>query len=177
MLKEDKVTKAQEGDLKFIEEICENTWEALYRFIYYKVQNREEAEDMTQETYVKALSYFNKGNTKIDKYISYLKIVSLNVIRDRWRKRKRHGSYINLEEVNPDETSIEDSTEASVQQDLIRNALQRLNQEQRTVIELRIIKGYTAAETAKLMNKKEGNIRVLQYRALQALNQILSNID
>lgn len=48
------------------------------------MQNREEAEDMTQETYVKALTHIQKGNTKIEKYISYLKIVSLNVIRDRW---------------------------------------------------------------------------------------------
>lgn len=67
MLDGDKFKKAQEGNLKCIEEICANTWEPLYRFIYYRVQNREEAEDITQETYVKAISYCQKGNTKLKK--------------------------------------------------------------------------------------------------------------
>ncbi len=37
-----------EGNLKSVEDICEQTWESLYRYVYYKVQNREEAEDITQ---------------------------------------------------------------------------------------------------------------------------------
>ena len=61
--------KAQEGDLKAIEELCSSTWESVYRFIYFKVQNRQEAEDITQETYVKALSHLRRSNIKIDKYI------------------------------------------------------------------------------------------------------------
>lgn len=78
-------------DEKTIEEICSSTWEPLYRFIYYKVQNRQEAEDITQETYVKALAYFQKSNIKIDTYIGYLKTISLNVLRDKWRKSKLQG--------------------------------------------------------------------------------------
>ena len=46
----DELKKAAKGDHKSIEQICLTTWEPLYRFIYYKVQNREEAEDITQET-------------------------------------------------------------------------------------------------------------------------------
>lgn len=42
-------------DDKAIKEICSSTWEYLYRFIYYKVQNRQETGDITQETYVKAI--------------------------------------------------------------------------------------------------------------------------
>lgn len=78
MLDENEFNKARKGDLKSIEEICANTWEPLYRYIYYKVQNREEAEDITQETFVKAISYMQKGSTRIEKYISFLKTVSLN---------------------------------------------------------------------------------------------------
>lgn len=70
-------------------------------------------------------------------------------------------------------TSEEDHTEVSARRLLIENALKELNEEQRKVIELRIIKGYTAAETGRLMKKKEGNIRVLQYRALRKLAEIL----
>lgn len=47
----------EEKDTDAIEEICSLTWKTVYRFIYFKVQNRQEAEDITQETYVRTLSY------------------------------------------------------------------------------------------------------------------------
>jgi RNA polymerase sigma-70 factor (ECF subfamily) len=177
MFDEEKLKKAQEGDLKAIEEICSSTWGPLYRFIYFKVQNREEAEDIAQETYVRALSHIRKGGCKIDKYIGFLKTVSLNILRDRWRKSKRWGAKVGFETLNPGETAIEDHAESSAQRALIENALNSLSEEQRTVVELRIIKGYSVAETASLMNKKEGTIRVIQYRALKELASILKNND
>jgi RNA polymerase sigma-70 factor (ECF subfamily) len=177
MIEEEKIKKAQAGDAKAIEEICSSTWEPLYRFIYFKVQNRQEAEEITQETYVKALTHFKKNSINIDKYIGYLKIISLNVLRDKWRKSKRQGNVIDIEAINPEEAAVEDDTEASAQRELIQSALNALNEEQRTVVELRIIKGYSAAETAKIMNKKEGTVRVLQYRALKTLAETLKKND
>jgi len=160
-------------DEKSIEQLCSSTWEALYRYIYFKVQNREEAEDITQETYIKAISYIQKNNIKIESFISYLKVVSMNVLRDRWRKSKRKGIAINLDALNPEETAIDDPTEVFAQNEVIENALKQLTEEQHMVITLRIIKGYSVADTAKLMDKKESNIRVLQHRALQNLTKIL----
>jgi RNA polymerase sigma-70 factor, ECF subfamily len=162
-------------DEKSIEQLCSDTWESLYRFVYYKVQNREEAEDITQETYIKAISYIKKNNVKIDKVISFLKTVSLNVLRDRWRKGKRSGIAVNLDDINQEEASVDDTVEDMVQREVIQNALKQLNEEQRTVIELRILKGYSVADTARKMDKKETNVRVLQYRALQNLNKILKD--
>lgn len=156
-----------------IEEICSATWEPVYRYIYYKVQNREEAEDITQETYAKALSYLKKGNINPDKYIGFLKTVALNILRDLWSKKKRRGTHVDLEAMNPLDHSLEDPSEMRTERILIENALIQLNKEQRTVIELRIIKGHSVAETARIMNKKEVTIRVMQYRALQVLAEIL----
>lgn len=173
LIMEEKIKINSEKNSKIIEEMCSSTWEALYRFIYFKVQNREEAEDITQETYIKALSYIQKNNMKIDKYIAFLKTVSLNVLRDKWRKGKRQGTSVDLENVNPIELSLEDTTESFAQQELIKSALNVLKEEYRTVIELRIIKGYSLSETAKIMDKKETNISVLQFRALQSLSKIL----
>lgn len=173
MQEAEKNIKVQTEDVKSIEQICSTTWEPLYRFVYFKVQNREEAEDITQETYIKAISYIQKNNVKIDKFISFLKTVSLNVLRDRWRKSKRQGTSINLDDINPHDAAIEDPTKDMVDRELIENALRLLTEEQRIVIELRIIKGYSVADTAKQMDRTESNIRVLQYRALQKLNKIL----
>lgn len=160
-----------------LEEFCESTWKDLYRFIYYKVQNREEAEDITQETYVKAIDYLNRTNEKVKNYSGFLKMISLNIIRDNWRVKQRRGVNINLEDVNPEFISEEDFAVDSDNRAVIETALASLNQEQQAVITLRIIKGYSCAETAKIMHKKEGTIRVLQYRAVKRLAQILEDLN
>lgn len=173
MLDADKLNKAQKGDLECIEEICKKTWEPLYHFIYYRVQNREEAEDITQETYVRALSYLQKNSIDVNKYIAFLKTVALNILRDKWRKNKRRSVTVDIESVNPSWISTQAQTEASTQRITIKNALNKLGEQQQKVIELRIIKGFSVAETAKILNKKEGTVRVLQYRALQNLCRYL----
>ncbi|WP_202707992.1 RNA polymerase sigma factor [Sporosalibacterium faouarense] len=173
MFKIGSFKKRQDSALNNIEEICLSTWESLYRYIYYKVQNREEAEDITQETYIKALSYIQKKGTNPDSYIAFFKTVALNIIRDRWRKNKRYGPRVNLELINPSKTAVDDPAENSTQRMLIENALKDLTDEQRRVVELRIISGFSVAETANKMEKTEGAIRVLQYRALKKLAQII----
>jgi RNA polymerase sigma-70 factor (ECF subfamily) len=162
-------------DERSIEQLCDDTWESLYRFIYFKVQNREETEDIIQESYLKAISFMQKNNVEIDKCMGFLKTTSLNVLRDKWRKNKRQGIVLDFDNINPEEAAIEDTTENIAQHEVIENALNLLNEEQHTVIDLRILKGYSVADTAKVMNKKEDNIRVLQYRALQNLRKIFNN--
>jgi RNA polymerase sigma-70 factor (ECF subfamily) len=168
-----KSTPKKVGDLKTMDEICASTWEPLYRYIYFKVQNREEAEDILQETYVKAFSHSKKTGLKPEKYLAFLKTIALNIVRDRWRRNKRRGIKNDLDSVNPINIVVDDHAEASTQRIWIENALSKLNSEQRMVIELRIIKGFSVAETAKMMNKKESTVRVLQYRSLQLLASLL----
>jgi len=175
MLEKAKLLRAQEGDIKSIEEICSSTWEPLYRFIYHLVQNREEAEDITQETYVRALSKVQSGDTGIDRYVSYLKAVSLNIVRDRWRRKKRRGITISLDDAKPVDAAVENAEAEVLQRDFIESALNKLNEEQRSVIELRILKGYSVAETAKIMDKKDGTVRVIQYRALKNLAALMKS--
>ncbi|WP_313186987.1 RNA polymerase sigma factor [Lacrimispora sp.] len=162
----------KQDNREMIERLCADTWRELYRFIYYKVQNREEAEDITQETYVKAISFLNRNDVTILECKKYLKFIAMNVIRDQWRAKKRRSS-INIEDVKPEEISLEDFADSLTEKNRLEEAMNRLTKEQHTVIELRIIKGYTVAETAKLMQKKEGAVRVLQLRAVKALAKLL----
>lgn len=175
MTGEDKTNKKKEEVSRRIEELCLTTWENVYRFIYYKVQNREEAEDITQEAYAKTIAYLKKDGVKPDKYISFLKTVAMNLLRDKWRKKKRQGVSVNLEGINPEETATPDYSEKALEKQLIENALKGLGEEQQKVVSLRIIKGYSVAETAKMMDKGEGAVRSLQYRAIQKLSEILGN--
>ena len=164
---------ASDDHKDFIEAICAQTWKELYRFIYYKVQNREEAQDITQETYVRAIAYLEKNRNQITNYRGYLHTIAINIIRDLWRKKNRFGYSINIEEVDPEKLKEEDFTEHVNEQSMVEAALKKLTPEQQEVITLRIIKGYSAAETAKIMGRKEGTIRVMQYRALRILSDLL----
>ncbi len=174
-IKNSKNARYRYQDYESIEKLCSSTWEPLYRYVYYKVQNREEAEDITQETYVKALSYIQKNNITEEIHIGFLKVVALNIIRDRWRRTKRLGTEIDFELLHPKEVAVEDPADMSAERMLIENALNELNDERRMVVELRILKGYSVAETARIIGKKENTIRVIQYRALKDLANILKN--
>ncbi len=161
------------GHSDFIEAICSQTWKELYRFIYNKVQNREEAQDITQETYVKAIAYLEKNKDQITNHGSYLRTIAINIIRDQWRRKKRRGNSINIEEVNPERLKEEDFTDTVNNRSVIEAALKQLTPEQQEVITLRIIKGFSTSETARIMGRKEGTIRVMQYRALHLLAELL----
>ncbi len=156
-----------------LEEICRSTWRDLYRFVYYRVQNREEAEDITQETYAKAFQYMKYHEIIVTDYSSYLKSIALNIIRDQWRLKKRKGQMVNIEVVDPEVMSVSDFSGEAEDRALLEEAIRKLPQEQQTVIRLRILKGYSSAETARQMNKKEGTVRVLQFRAIKALTKLL----
>lgn len=173
----DLLKKAKEGDRKAIEQICLDTWEPLYRFIYFKVQNREEAEDITQETYVKTLTYLHEHQAPRENFLGFMKTVALNVLRDRWRQKKRRGLPVNFEEINPQETASQDHQKAVAQRLQLENALAKLSKDQRAILDLRVIKGYSVAETAKLIDKTEAAVRTAQYRALQAMAQLLDDHD
>ncbi|MFY9473818.1 MAG: sigma-70 family RNA polymerase sigma factor, partial [Tepidanaerobacteraceae bacterium] len=80
---------------------------------------------------------------------------------------------VNFREINPAEAAYVDKQNDIAQRLVLENALAELSQEQRAIIDLRIIKGYSVAETAKLLGKTEGAVRTAQYRALKALAQIL----
>lgn len=163
------------GQKDFVEAICAQTWKELYRFIYYKVQNREEAQDITQETYVRAISFFERNREQVKNYSGYLKMIALNIIRDQWRKKKRWGNDINIDEVSEERLSDADFTDGVDERFVIEDAMRQLTPEQQEVIRLRIMEGYTAAETAKIMGRREGTIRVMQYRAIRALSDLLGD--
>jgi len=163
-----------DDNMKSIAEICENTWEPLYRYIYFKVQNREEAEDVTQETYLKSLSYSKFNEIEPDGYMAFFKTVAMNIIRDRWRKSKIMVTSTNIDSIPEIEASSDDMADMANLQMFIKRSLSKLNEDQRRVIELRIINGYSVSETAKIMGIKAGNVRILQYRALKNLEVIMN---
>jgi RNA polymerase sigma-70 factor (ECF subfamily) len=148
---------------------CENTWPTVYRHIYRLVQNKEEAEDLTQETYLRAVK---KGFSKDEPpHLGYLMAVAVNLVRDSWRQKRARGVLSPLEEAALEVAARTDEAYESS----VRDALARLPDEYREVIDLRIVQGYSRAETAQRLGKTEDAVRGLQYRALQALREVMKD--
>ncbi|NLM84500.1 MAG: RNA polymerase sigma factor [Clostridiales bacterium] len=162
-----------EEGLKFAAEVCRQTWEPLYRYVYHKVQNREEAEDITQETYIRSLAYPKFREIGRAEYLAFFKAVAANLVKDRWRRNKKRGIQVGFDAA-ANLAFTEDPAEAVGERMLVEQALKTLSAEQRKVVELRIIRGYSVSETARMMGLKAGHVRVLQYRALKNLAVILS---
>lgn len=150
-------------------------WRRLYRYIYYKVQNREEAEELTQETFERVQPKILSGAVQEDKIEAYCFMASKNLIAEVWRKRVRQPAMISMDELVTrgwEPALPEQDTEA--EDSLILNwALQELNDDYRRVLILRIIEGWPVKEVAKKMKRSPGAVRSLQFRAVQALKELL----
>jgi len=141
------------------------TFSKLYRFTYALLQNREEAEDITQETYFRCL----RKDTKNFPPYPYLKQVARNLIYDRYRHWKITNNQTEDHSLSDDVPTTEENW---VSRALVQELMNQLPVQYRQVLELRIIEGYSRKETAEHMERSEDAIRGLQYRALQALRDL-----
>lgn len=170
MAEAELLKQALQGNGDALEEIVRLSWWDLYRFVYGHVQNREEAEDVTQETYARLLAAMPRLRAE-GALSGLLRTIAVNIIRDRWRRRRVRGPSLPLDlapqPAGPDETA------QSIRRMAIRDALARLPDDQRRVIELRILQGYSLRETAEMTDKTEAAVRSLQFRGLRRLAGLL----
>ena len=143
----------------------QQTVSKLYSFTYALLQNREEAEDITQETYYRCL----RRDAKNYPPYPYLKKVARNLIYDRYRHWQKTGGKIEDHSLSEDVSVTEDPW---ITRSLVKELMNQLPEQYRQVLELRIIEGYSRKETAERMERSEDAIRGLQYRALQALRDL-----
>lgn len=156
-----------------LEELFKDLWPEVYRFVYYKVQNREEAEELTQDTFNRVYPKIRDNQVQQEKVRAYVFQAARNMMKDLWRKRARHPKVVNIEEVQ--ESRLSDSGMENEPEDkmVILEAMEELPVDYRDVLVLRIIEGYSVQEVAEKMERSPGAVRSLQFRAAQNLKQIL----
>lgn len=139
---------------------------SLYLFIYSKVGNREAAEDLTSEVFVKALSHLDSSREERS-IVAWLYRVARNAVVDYWRVGSG-ARVIALEEAR---LTRAPSPPAGVREEETRARaaalLNRLPENYRAVLTYRLLDGLSVAETAQRLGTSEGNVKVLQHRALK----------
>jgi RNA polymerase sigma-70 factor (ECF subfamily) len=138
----------------------------IYRFLYSRVGNREDAEDLASETFLKAFRYLDASRSEAST-AHWLFLVARTVAADHWRKYYRHGAFIPIEDLNL-EAARDPSMPLHVQtaEVQVMAALACLPESYRRVLEFRFLHGYSILETAEAMGVTPGNAKVLQHRAL-----------
>lgn len=170
------VKKAINRDEQAFSDIYDVYFETIYRFVYYRVNHKEVAEDLVSETFVKA--WDRLGNIQeISAFNSWLFQIARNLVIDYYRVKKPDIDLDTLENILVYEDNIIDRTDLSLKQKGFLEAVQNLTPDQQIVIKLKFLDDLENYEIAKLLKKSEGAIRVIQHRAINELKKLLNNDD
>jgi len=145
----------------------------VYRHIYYRVGNEADAEDLTQQVFLKAWQAIGRYKKTASPFIAWLMTISHNLVIDFYRTKK-DKAYLEAEVLaDGSASSPEQSAEAGFEQQRLRKAILQLGSDEQQVVIMRFIEGFEFGEIASLMKKKEGNVRVILHRALVKLRNML----
>jgi RNA polymerase sigma-70 factor (ECF subfamily) len=172
------ITRAQAGDGEAFAELYDRYVGLVYRYVYYRVSSVSLAEDLTSETFLRALRRLPSFQWQGRDFGAWLVTIARNLIADHY-KSSRYRLEITAEDVvlaanahatteGPEREVIESLTNAT-----LLEAVKRLGTEQQECIVLRFLQGLSVAETALAMGKNEGAIKALQYRAVRTLGRML----
>jgi RNA polymerase sigma-70 factor (ECF subfamily) len=164
---------AAQGDAAACAALYERHYEAVYRYCYYHVGDVALAQDVTSEVFVRMVQRLDAFDARGRPFVAWLYAIARNLIADTFRRTKR---FIQLP-LDENLTAAEDAPSRSAERHLLAEclvaALAHLTEEQRQVILFRFVEGHSNTEVARLMEKSEGAIKSLQFRALAALRRAL----
>lgn len=152
------------------EQVYDSHVVGIYRFIYARVGNHPDAEDLTAQVFVRAVEQLDTTRDP-GQIAAWLYRVAHNATADYWRAFYRLP-LVGTDHVAPGWEPVDEGQQPeTVPDDTARRRVQallrRLPDHYRRVLELRFLERKTVAETADAMGISSGNARVLQYRALR----------
>lgn len=173
------VERTQAGEAEAFGMLYDRYVETVFRFIYFRVGNRQLAEDLTSDTFLRALRRIGSFTWQGRDPGAWLVTIARNLVADHFKS----GCYrleITTAEVldtGKENRGPEGTPEMAVVDHItnvtLLSAVKQLNPEQQECTVLRFLQGFSVAETAQAMGKNEGAIKALQYRAVRALARLL----
>ncbi|HEX2131516.1 MAG TPA: sigma-70 family RNA polymerase sigma factor [Actinophytocola sp.] len=171
----DLVHAAQDGDRTAFAQLYDRYVEVVFRYVLFRVGNRELAEDVTSETFLRALRRITSISYQGRDVGAWFVTIARNLVLDHV-KSSRFRLEVATAEID-DSQRVEAGPEQLVLSHLTRSALLecvgQLGDDQRECIVLRFLQGLSVAETAQVMARGEGAVKALQHRAVRRLAQLL----
>jgi RNA polymerase sigma-70 factor (ECF subfamily) len=163
--------RAIQGDTKAYGVLYTHYLEEIHRYIYYRVINQAEAEDLTETVFIKAWDALPRFESSKVNLRAWLYRIAHNTVIDFYRTKR---STVELSSQQHDrQPSLEHQIQTLEDNRGLALAIQTLDEKLQQVVLCRFVNGLSHAETAEIMGLKEGHVRVLQLRALQKLRLVL----
>lgn len=141
----------------------------VYRFILKNLRHQEDARDVVQSAFEKL--WLNRTEVKADKSKAYLFTVAYHLMIDHIRKGKR----IRLKENFNDDAGITHPS-TSIKK-ILDEALNRLNETQRSLVMLKDYEGYTYEEIGRITGLNESQVKVYLHRARLQLKEYMVKVE
>lgn len=154
------------GNPEPLDKLCRYAYSRIYYYLFYRVKNKEDAEDLTSEVVLKMVKGLRNQHGN---FLAWIYKIARNALIDYYRKmgRVQEISYEALSHTIP----VDENPKEILMIDRLKEAITHLTKEQAELITLKFIQEYDNKEIAQIMGKSIGAIKVLQYRALKALRE------
>lgn len=168
------VERAQRGDTQAFARLYEDYFDKIYRYIALRVASRVEAEDLTEQVFLKVLESIASFKWRGVPFSAWLFRIAHNLAMDHLRRSKKESVPLD-ESIATRDFSPEALAEKRLSIEQLITAVEQLTQIQKEVISLRFAGGLSTAETARVVGKSEGAVKAAQHSALVALRKRLSH--
>ncbi|ARI77213.1 RNA polymerase sigma factor SigX [Halobacillus mangrovi] len=165
---------------RFFDDLYDKYHRDLFQFIIYMVKDRDLAEDLVQDVYIKVIkSYqsFDGRSSEKTWLFSIARHVTIDFFRRQKRKRNRIMDFFDwsekAEKIQDTDTLPEEIAIQNEEMKAVYQALDQCTVDQRSVIILRFIQGMSIQETAAILDWSESKVKTTQHRGMKALREIL----
>jgi RNA polymerase sigma-70 factor (ECF subfamily) len=169
------VDLARAGDADAFGQLYDHYVSTIYRFLYYRLGSHALAEDLTSETFFKALRSLGSFRWQGKDFGAWLVTIARNLVADHY-KSSRYRLEVTTDDFMDHDSStgpLEDDVIAGLTNEALVETLRRLAPDQQECLVMRFLQGWSIAETARALDRSEGAIKQLQLRALRNLAKLL----
>lgn len=169
------LARARKLESAALAEIHDTYYGPIFRYVAFRVADRETAEDLTSEVFTRLLSALRDRNAPQNTLRGWLYGVASRVVSDHHRKRYRAPQVELNDNVMSSDEGPAETVEAMLTHEGLRRAMSELTEEQQNVIALRFGFEMPIQEVARTLGKSEGAVKQLQARAIASLARKMSS--
>ncbi|MGZ4448267.1 MAG: sigma-70 family RNA polymerase sigma factor [Nocardioides sp.] len=169
------VELARKGDADAFGLLYDHYQSSVYRFLFYRTRSTTLAEDLTSETFFRALRSMTNFRWQGKDFGAWLMTIARNLATDHFKAGRTR-----LELTTEDMGLHDDATEgpessvlASLTNEVLLRALKELPDEQRDCLVMRFLQGMSIAETAAVLGRSDGAVKQLQLRGVRNLAKLM----
>jgi len=173
------VELAQRGDKEAFAQLYDVYVDTVFRYVLVRVANRALAEDLTSETFLRAMRRIDSFTWQGKDIAAWFVTIARNLIADHVKSAKFRFEVATADMRDADERVDAPDTEVltRLRDERLVSAIKQLGSDQAECITLRFLQGLSLADTARVLDKSEGAVKQLQLRATRALRKALDGVE